>query len=73
MNGVLGRPNYNNDYIAPKFRDHLMPARHGYPLAFLWEIGAEVAVLILLALPVSHTPDKILEAVASEHVNVQLP
>ena len=27
LNGDLGKPNYNNDYIAPMFRDHLMPAR----------------------------------------------
>ncbi|CAL5223896.1 g6492 [Coccomyxa viridis] len=27
LNGDLRKPNYNNDYIAPLFRDHLMPAR----------------------------------------------
>ena len=28
LNADLGKTNSNNDYIAPMFRDHLMPARH---------------------------------------------
>ena len=58
LNGVIGRTNYNNDYIAPKFRDHLMPARHGNPLGFLWGLGVESAVLTLLALPALHLLDR---------------
>lgn len=35
LNGDLRKPNYNNDYIAPMFRDHLMPARkYLYALPF---------------------------------------
>ena len=29
LNGDLKKPNYNNDYIAPMFRNYLMPARQG--------------------------------------------
>lgn len=29
LNADLGKTNSNNDYIAPMFRDYLMPARHG--------------------------------------------
>ena len=43
LNGVLSKPNYNNDYIAPKFRDHLMPARHAPPLAFPHDVDVESA------------------------------
>ena len=28
LNADLGKTNSNNDYIAPMFRDYLMPARH---------------------------------------------
>ena len=42
LNGVLSKPNYNNDYIAPKFRDHLMPARHADPLAISHDLDVSL-------------------------------
>ncbi len=46
LNGVLSKPNYNNDYIAPKFRDHLMPARYAPTLAFLCGLHVVAAILL---------------------------
>lgn len=51
LNGILSKPNYNNDYIAPKFRDYLMPARHVQPLASSEDLNVEFAALVSQALP----------------------
>ncbi|CAK0732255.1 hypothetical protein CVIRNUC_000105 [Coccomyxa viridis] len=38
LNADLGKTNSNNDYIAPMFRDYLMPARHGAFLKLLYKL-----------------------------------